>query len=579
MPKNYSYVGSELKPSPEMEEFNAALPEHRQPVWRTHRKPAVVSQPQTYRSILQGVNLIARAVRPTLGPLPRIVALEGLKRTDPVEFLDDGATIARRIRRIEPRGADVGAMMLRHAMWRMHEEVGDGSTTMAIIYQLILSEGIRYVTEFDANAMLLRNGLERGVKAVLEDLRKNAIALKDRRLIANLARGMVQGDNELGDMLAEIFDIVGADGLIEVEGWGRRHLDREYIEGTYWKLTGYYSREFVSNPNPPLDQEVFEDSALLITDMNFTEPAQLVPVLEKCVKAGVKKLVIIASGCADRVIGLLVSNKKAKTIEVMAVRTPRLEDSDRADAMEDLSVLTGGRIFYKATGNTLDDFKVEDLGWARRAWAAESIFGIYGGKGDPRRIRQHIAEVKEKLRNVEKSDEHNKREVQSRLGRLVGGTAILHIGGTFENEITARKEVASRAVNSLRHALRGGVIPGGGSALYHASRVLDDLPAEHEDIKLAYQILGRALEEPMRTIARNAGYNPDIILDRVQSAPAGHGFNAITGKIVDMKSYQILDALTVIERALETAVSGASMALTTDVIIHHSRPDENPAHP
>ena len=578
MAKDYSYLGAANKPSPEAD-VAMALPEHRKPIWRTHRKPAVVSQPQTYQNILQGVNLIARAVRPTLGPLPRIVALEGLKRTDPVEFLDDGATIARRIRRIEPRGHDVGAMMLRHAMWRMHEEVGDGSTTMAVMYQLILSEGIRYVTEFDANAMLLRTGLERGAKAVLDCLRQNAIPLQDRKLIANLARGMVQGDTELGDMLAEIFDIVGADGLIEVEGWGRRHLDREYIEGTYWKLTGYYSREFVSNPNPPVDREIFEDSAILITDLDFTEPRQLVPMLEKCVQAGVKKLVIIASGCSDRAVGLLVSNKRAKTIDVMAVRTPRIEDIDRADAMEDLSVLTGGRIFYKAAGNTLDDFKVEDLGYARRAWAAESMFGIYGGKGDPRRIRQHIADVKEKLKNVDRKDEHNKREVQSRLGRLVGGTAILHIGGTFENEINARKEVASRAVNSLRHALRGGVIPGGGSALYHASKVLKELPAEHEDIKIAYQILARALEEPMRTIAMNSGYNPDIILDRVNSAPPGHGFNAVTGQIVDMKSFQILDALTVIERALETAVSGATMALTTDIIVHHSRPDENPSIP
>lgn len=564
-------------PLPPGMEDNRALPENRKPLYRTLRKPAVVSQPQTYRNLLKGVNLIASAVRPTLGPLPRLVALEGLKRTDPVEFLDDGATIARRIRRIEPRGQDVGAMMLRHAMWKMHEEVGDGATTMAVIYQLILSEGIRYITELGCNAMLLRNGLERGVKTVIESLRQNSIPIQDRKLIANLAQGIVQGDHELGEMLAEILDIVGADGLIEVEGWNRRHLDREYIEGTYWKLTGYLSREFLTDQAS--GREAFEDSAILITDMKFTEPGSLVPVLEKCVKAGIKRLVIVAASCSSQVIGLLVSNKRAKTLDVMAVRIPRIEDIDRADAMEDLSILTGGRIFYKAAGDTLEDFKVEDLGYARRIWAAESMFGIYGGKGDPRRIRQQIAKLREKLKGVDKQDSMNQREVQSRLGRLSGGTAILHIGGTYENEITARKEVANRAVNSLRHALRGGVVPGGGATLLQIAGVLKTLPAEHEDFATAYRILARALEEPMRTIARNAGFIPDVVIDRVKSAPPGYGFNAMTGEIVDMKNLQILDALPVIERALDIAVSGAAMALTTDIIVHHRRPLEDPSKP
>ena len=556
---------------------NAAIPEHRKPLVLTKRKAAVVLQPRTYRNIQSGVDLIAAAVRPTLGPLPRLVALEALRRTDLVEFLDDGATIARRIRRIVPRGHDVGAMMLRHAMWKMHEEIGDGATTMAVMYQLILSEGIRYITEFGCNAMLLRTGLERGLKAVLESIRQNAIPLRQRKFIANLARGICQGDDEMADMLAEIFDVIGPEGQIEVEGWNRRDLDREFVEGSYWKISGYYSREFLSDPMGA--REVYEDAALLICDIDFQEPAQLIPVLEKCVKAGVKKLMITASGCSDRVTGLLVSNKKAKTIEAMVVRVPRLEEADRADAMEDISVMTGGKIFYKAAASALEDFKAEDLGYARRAWAHESMFGIYGGKGDPRRIRQHIAKLQERVKGVDKKDEHNQREQQARLGRVLGGTAILHIGATYENELTARKEVANRAVTSLRHALRGGVIAGGGAALLHAQKALENLPAENEDFAISYRILARALEEPLRTIARNAGYNPDIILHRVKSSPAGYGFNAVTGEIVDMKENQILDPLLVIERALQTAVSGGAMALTTDVIVHHREPVEDPMNP
>jgi chaperonin GroEL len=563
-------------PKPEVAR-NAAIPEHQKPLIIPDRRPTVVAQPKTYRNIKRGVDVIARAVRPTLGPLPRLVALEGLKRDDPVEFLDDGATIARRIRRIDPRGHDVGAMMLRHAMWKMHEEIGDGATTMAVMYQLILSEGIRYVTEFGCNAMLLRTGLERGAAAVLAAIRQKAIPLRERKFIANLARGICQGDNQMADMLAEIFDIVGAEGQIEVEAWNRRDLDREFIEGTYWKISGYYSREFLTDPMGA--REIYDDAGILISDMDFQDPNQLVPVLEKCVKAGVKRLVILASGCSDRVSGLLVSNKKAKTIEAMAVRTPRLEAADRADIMEDMSILTGGKIFYKAAAEMLDDFKAEDLGFARRAWAAESMFGIYGGKGDPRLIRQHIAKVRERLKGIDRKDEYNLRETRNRLGRMLGGTAILHIGGTFENEITARKEVANRAVNSLRHAIQGGVISGGGAALLHASSALDGLPAENEDIAYSYRILARALEEPLRTIARNAGYNPDIILDRVKESPPGYGFDALNGQIVDMKECQILDPLLVIERALETAVSGAAMALTTDIIVHHRRPTEVPMNP
>jgi chaperonin GroEL len=568
--------GLSIPPSPEAD-VAMALPENRKRLVLPVRKAAVVSQPHTYLNILQGVNYIAKAVKPTLGPMPRLVALEGLKRTDAVEFLDDGAIIARRIRRIIPRGHDVGAMMLRHAMWKIHEDVGDGATTMAVLYQAVLSEGIRYVTEFSANAMLLRKGLETGLKAIVEEIRKQAIPLKERKFITNLALGICQGDEELAGILGEIFDIVGADGLIEVEGWNQRHLDREFVEGTYWKLCGYYSREFLTNP---VDfKEIYEDAALLITDMDFKDPNQLVPVLEKCVKSGVKKLVIIAGGCSDQVTGLLVSNTKAKTIQAMAVRTPRIEEMDRFEAIQDIAILTGGKYFNKAAGDILEAFQVEDLGHARRAWAAESMFGIYGGKGNPRLIRQRIAELQGKLMRTDRANEFLSREMQSRLSRLVGGTAILHIGGIYENEITARKEVASRAVNSLRHAIRGGVVPGGGIALLNARAILKSLPAENEDMAYAFRILNRALEEPLRVIADNAGYFPEVILERISLAPAGYGFDATTGKIVDMQENRILDPLIVLEKAVQTAVTGASMALTTDVIIHHKRPNENPANP
>lgn len=534
------------------------------------RQPAVVLQPQTYNDIKRGVDVIAEAVRPTLGPLPRLVALERLNRAEAPEFLDDGATIARRIIQITPRGSDVGAMLLRHAMWRMYQEAGDGSTTMAVMYQAILGEGIRHVVQFGCNAMLLRAGLEKGLKVVQETLQQDALPLIGKENIARFARGLVQENDELANMLGEIFDIVGPDGLIVVEKGNRLGLEREYIEGTYWHLSGWFSRLFVTDPAEK--RATFEDAAILISDLSIQEPAQLIPVLDQCVKAGVRRLVIIAKEISDSAIGLLVKNNQAKTIETMAVRTPRVLEMDRVASMEDIAVLTGGRIFYSAAYPDFRDFQVSDLGFARRAWATESLFGIFGGKGDPRRIRQHILNIRGLLKVV--TDAHEKEKLRERLGRLTGGTAILRVGGATDTETEALKTTALRAVTTLRHAISGGVVPGGGTALVNAQRGLENLPAANRDEASAYKILSRALEEPMRAIARNAGYQPDVILEKVKSSPPGYGFDARSGRIVDMRQIGVLDAALVLKKALEVAVTGAALALTTDVIVHHRKPQE-----
>jgi chaperonin GroEL len=540
------------------------------------RKPVVTRQPRTYREILHGTDVIANAVRPTLGPLPRLVVMEALRRTDVPEFLDDAATIGRRIFEIQPRGCDVGAMLLRQALWRMHQEAGDGAATMAVMYQTLLREGIRYVTQFDCNAMRLRNGLERGLRVLTDALCGAATPLLGRQAIADMAMGMCQGDHEMAQLLGEIFDMVGPDGLIVVEGYEKMGLEREYVEGTYWKLSGWISRALLSSSAEK--RETFEDAALLITDFELREPRALVPVLERCLKAGVKRLILIAKEVSDSVIGLLVNNNRANTIQTLAVRTPKVAEMDRVASMEDIAMLTGGRVFYAAAYKGLPawdgaDFRVEDLGHARRAWATDSLFGIYGGKGNPRRIRQHIAHVSNMLRLAQ--DEHARKELQTRLGRLNGGTVILRVGAIHETAREHRKAVANRSVTTLRHALTGGVVPGGGVALLNAQAALADLPAADEDAAFAYKMLSRMLEEPLRAIVRNAGYMPDIVVEKVKAAPAGYGFDVRTGQIVAMRECGVVDALTVLTKALQVAVCGAASALTTDVIIHHKRPIES----
>ena len=392
------------------------------------RQPAVTLQPQVYHDLQAGMNLIAEAIRPTLGPLPRLTLNERPQHTDAPEFLDDGSIIARRIIQVKPRGQDVGAMLLRAALWRMHEDVGDGSATMAVLYQTIYNEGVRSIIEYGCNPMLLRNGLEKGLQISLKELKKQAIPLTSKDSITRIANGMTQGDADMADLLGEIFDIVGADGLIVVEKGNRPGVEREYIEGTYWQISGWFSRLFI---NEPADKRTtYEDAALLSTDMDIKDPVMLIPVLEACVKAGIKKLVIVAASITDAAIGLLEQNRKSRVIETLVVRTPRLGDVQRKASMEDIAVLTGGTPFYKAGNANFADFKVDDLGHVRRAWATESMFGIFGGQGNIRQIRQRIANLRAQLKMTELDSE--KEILHARLGRLSGGTAILRVGGYTE---------------------------------------------------------------------------------------------------------------------------------------------------
>ncbi len=535
------------------------------------RQPAVVTQPRAHLALKRGVDAIVNAIRPTLGPLPRLVVMEGLRPTDLPEFLDDAATIARRIIEIQPRGDDVGAMLIRHALARMQRDAGDGGATMAVIYQSLLNEGMRAMTHFGVNAALLRNGLERALPMVISDVRSEATHLSGRTALADMALSMCQGDTGLSEVIGEVFDIVGADGLIVVEGWNRLGQEREYVEGTYWKLSGWTSRLFATEAAHK--RTMFEDAALLITDFDLKDPHQLVPVLERCIDAGVKKLVITATSVSDATTGLLVNNNKAGSIQTMVVRAPQASEMSRVAAMDDIAAMAGGRPIYSAAYTSFEPFSPADLGHARRIWATESMFGFFGGKGDPRRLRQHMAHVRSMLRQAD--DAHQKSELQARLGRLSGGTAILRVGGIHDVERDARKALTERAVTGMRNALAGGVVAGGGAALLAAQNALDQSHACKHDEAVAFQMLRRALEAPMRTIAHNAAHTPDVVIEHARAAGPGAGFDARNGCIVNMREARIFDSADTLCRALEIAVSGAAMALTTDVIVHHRNPVES----
>lgn len=533
------------------------------------RRPAVVFQPHTYHKLRAGVDLLAAAVRPTLGPLPRMVAVSRTLRTDAPEMLDDGAVIARRMIALGDRSQDVGAMLLRNAMWQMHEQAGDGATTMAVILQSILAQGIHAVSAGECDAMQLRRALDGTLECVLYALHQQARPLQGRENIARVAH-TVCPDPELANMLGEVFDIVGAEGTVNVQEYPRPGVEREYIEGTYWSASGLCSP--LMETDSIQHRALLDDAHILISDASVQEPAQLVPLLERVIEAKIPNLVLIALNFSGRALGLVLYNKQAGVLNVFAVRAPKYDALEQVSALQDIALLTGGRFVSSAAGETLERVQVSDLGRARRAWATDEYFGIAGGKGDGCAIRKEIATLRARLNRAENA---NKEPLEPRLGHLTGGVAILRVGAATAIESKSRKELAERAARAMRSAVNAGVVPGGGTALLNCQEALVPERASDSAMQVACRILHRALEEPLRVIALNAGYSPERVVARVSSSAQTNGFDARTGELTEMHEAGIVDPVRVLEQALRVAVSGAGIALTTEVIVHRKRPPES----
>jgi chaperonin GroEL len=535
---------------------------------RGPRRPALVFQPYTYHSLEKGADQLVGALRPTLGPFPRAVAIARHLSAGPPEILDDGATIARRIIELPDRAANVGAMLLRNALWKMHEDVGDGTTTMAVMFQSILNQGIHYITAGCADAMRLRLELDRSVSAASATLRAGPIPLTKREDIAKMALAL-SCDEELASALGEICYVVGIEGYVHVETGHRRRLEREYVEGTYWENSGWFSS--LMETDPVRHRAVLNDVAILISDVSVHDAGELVPVLSKVVQARIPNLVVIASDMSDNPIGLLMQNRQAGIAGTLGVRAPMLGSIDQA-TLEDMAALTGGRFICRTAGESLETLRLEDLGRARQVWATDTCFGIVAGKGDPRHIRRRIATLRALIK---KSEGKAKDSLRHRLGRLLGGSAVLRVGGVTNIEVDGRKATAEKAIRALQVAMEGGLVPGGGTALLSCQTAVAATPARDRDEIIARRILSRALEEPLRVIAANAGYAPGTIVARVRAAPPGYGLDVRTGQIVDMREAGILDAVTVLDGALRIAASSAAVALTTDTIVLRKRPPES----
>jgi len=538
------------------------------------RKPAVVFQPTAYQGMQRGFNKILNVVRPTLGPFPRLVAYsQDVSSSRGPELLDDGGIIVRRIIQISDRAEDVGAMFIRQVLWQLHKKAGDGTATAAVLFQIVYNEGLRFLAA-GGNAMQLRHHLEEGLRLILDQLTAMTIPIEGRmrkKQLAQVARTICY-DPPMAKLLGEVFDIIGEYGRLDIRSGSGRELGRQYVEGMYWK-GNLLSRMMITDP--ARSRADIENAAILISDMEIEDPRDLVPALNHAIQAKLKSMLIVALKISDPAVAFLTNEKTREKIHVIASKTPGFGLTDQAATLQDMAILTGGRALTRHTGQTLKDIQADDLGQARRVWADKHNFGLSGGQNDPRKLRQHIANLRAGYRETD--DLEVREKLQERISKLLGGSATLWIGGSTKSEIDTRKELAKRTGQALRGAVIDGILPGGGVALLDCRPALRErlaqstTPAE----QAAYRMLLRAVEEPIRTLLSNAGHEPSRLFGEIDRAGPGRGFDLQSGQIVDMIEAGVFDVATVQKEAVHSAISSAALALTIEVMVHHKKPRES----
>ena len=527
-------------------------------------RPQVIFQPTVYRDWQKGIHTITDAIRPTLGPIPRLVANERIGREDEApEFLDNGGVIARRIIQLENRNEDMGAMFARHIIWRVHEEVGDGTATTAVLFAALYDEGVHYITS-GGNAMRLRIFLEKGAKIVADALAEQIRPVQGAQHIAELAESL-HYDPGLAEHMGEIFNLIGPYGRFEVRPSYERADRREYMAGSYWGTKILHKQLYLDAARQRSD---LKDVYLFLSDWEVESPHELIPLFRLAQQEEIKSLVIVARKLSDPVVGFLhKANKDPDAFTTFGVVVPGQNVTTQAEALDDFSKIVGGTVFPEVVGKDMENLQLSDLGRARSAWADKSHFGISGGRGNGRDLRTHVASLKKTY--LAETDPDKRDRLLLRLGQLLGGAAVLYVGGATEPELKAREEITKRSARTLRGATETGILPGGGVALLNCREALACAQKEAPDVdeRAAYRILSKMLEAPLRALAANAGQDPSDILAQIQWSPEGNGFDIRRNKVVDMETAGIWDVASVVQSAVKHAIKGAALALTTDVLI------------
>jgi len=509
------------------------------------------------QSLIRGINIVAKAVVTTLGPKGRNVALD--KKWGAPNVVHDGVTVAKEIE-LEDAFENMGAQLVKEAASKTNDVAGDGTTTSTLLAQAIVNSGFKNVTA-GANPMMLKAGMEKGVDAVVAEIKRMAKTVKDAD-VAKVATISAQ-DEKIGGLIAEALHKVGKDGVVTVEEGKGLTMEIEYKEGMEFDK-GYASAYFVTNPDR-MEAEI-EDPYILITDKKISAIADLLPFLEGFIKVS-KNLVIIADEIDGEALATLVVNKLRGTFNVLAVKAPGFGDRRKA-MLEDIAIMTGGTVISEDTGRKIENVKVEDCGRADKVWADNENCRIIGGKGDPAALKARIAQIKREI-DASTSD-FDKEKLQERLAKLSGGVAVINVGAATEVELKDKKERVNDAVAATKAALEEGIVPGGGVAVLRARAVLSKVRESlaTDDEKVGIDILYSALGEPVRWIAKNAGADDGWVLKTIEeSKVADFGFNAMTMQFGSMLASGILDPAKVTRTAVQNAASIGMMVLTTEALI------------
>ena len=521
-------------------------------------------------SLKEGVDALANAVKTTLGPKGRNVALD--KKYGAPTVTHDGVTVAKEIELDDPF-ANMGAQLLKEAATKTNDAAGDGTTTATVLAQAIVHEGMRNVAA-GANAMLLKQGIDLGAAALVDAIQDMAVPVKGKDEIAQVA-AISAADKEIGTLIAEVMDKVGKDGVITVEESKGLEFETEYTEGMQIDR-GYLSPYFVTNPER-MEAEL-DDPFILITDKKISSIQDILPVLEK-VAAARAPLMIIAEDVDGEALATLVVNKLRGTLNVLAAKAPGFGDR-RKEMLRDIAALTGGQVISEEVGRRLDSATLEDLGRARRVVSSKDDTTFIEGAGDQSAIEGRINQIRSQIETT--TSDFDREKLQERLAKLAGGVAVIKVGAATETELKEKKHRVEDALSATRAAVEEGIVPGGGVALINALTALDSVEAEG-DVKTGVSILRRALEEPLRGIAANAGRDGAVVIEMVRQKQKADGngkvgYDVISDTYVDMVDAGIIDPAKVTRSAVENASSIAGMILTTEALIT-DKPEEKAAAP
>ncbi len=525
------------------------------------------------RRLKAGVDIVANAVATTLGPKGRNVALD--RKFGSPTITHDGVTVAKEIE-LEDPFENMGAQLLKEAATKTNDIAGDGTTTSTVLAHAIVTEGLKNLAA-GANAMLLKRGIEFAAKAVAKGITEQATEVTTKEEIANVATISAQ-DSTIGQLIADVMDKVGKDGVITVEESRGLEFETEYVEGMQFDR-GYISAYFITDADHM--ESVISEPYILIYDKKVSAAQDIVPLLEKLVQIGKRELVIIAEDVDGEALATLVLNKLRGMLNVLAIKAPGFGDRRKA-MLQDLATLTGAQVISEETGRKLETTVISDLGRAEKVVADKDNTTVIGGAGEEGAIKGRIDQIRVEIEKT--TSDYDREKLQERLAKLSGGVAIIRVGAATETELKEKKHRVEDALSATRAAVEEGIVPGGGVALVNAMTALDGMKLDDEDSQIGINIVRRALEVPMRKIAENAGMDGSVVVQNVRQAQKNDGslnigYDVMDGSYKDMVKGGVIDPAKVTRGALENAASIASMILTTEALVTELPEKDGPKAP